>query len=104
MDAANTTPTVAALTVATVGATAVSSGSDRPARRSKTSSQNPAARPSTTSTHSTHASTPDRLAIRAAPVTAMPLAVPRSPRPRHPASSVTYQRGRSPSQHRYGRR
>src|SRR5829696_2774644 len=53
---------------------------DRPVT-SRTSSHMLAARPSMTSAHSAHASTPDRLAIRAAPVTAMPLALPSSPRP-----------------------
>jgi hypothetical protein len=86
---ASTAPTVAALTVATVGATAVPSGSDRPARRSKTSSQKPAARPSMASAHSAHASPAGHQrgwASRTAEVTAVVLAAcspPPSPSPAH---------------------
>src|SRR6266699_2290647 len=81
---ASTAPTVAALTVATTGPTAVFRGSDRPARLSRPSSQKPAARPSTTSAHSAHATTPDHgrgWAGRAAGVTATLLAARSAPAP-----------------------
>jgi hypothetical protein len=61
--AASTAPTVAALTIATIGPTAVSRGVG-PARRSRPSSHKLAARPSITSAHSAQASRPYATASR----------------------------------------
>jgi hypothetical protein len=58
--------------------------SARPARRNSSSSHGTATRQSRLASHSAHASTLGHQRIRAALVTAIPLALPSSPRHRHP--------------------